>query len=61
MTNEELNQEKLKEQRLHEMKHQLMIRLISLMDPESQEAEELSYPAAIVRLRELLLTDQDVQ
>jgi hypothetical protein len=54
MSDEELNQEELKEQRLQDMKHQLLIRLISLMDPDAQEADELSYPQAVTRLRELL-------
>lgn len=42
MSDEELKQEQLKELRLRDMSHQLMIRLLSLMNPGTQEADDLS-------------------
>ena len=38
--------------------HILMIRLLSLMDAETKDVDDLSYPEAFARLRELLYVEQ---
>jgi hypothetical protein len=52
MSDEEIQQARA------EQIHLLMIRLISLMDAEAADVDDLAYPAAFARLRELFYVEQ---